>query len=330
MRSFPRSPLVLAALGLGCVAGLLPSGCRPSPPPDPTDAVAIVAGIPIRPHELQAELQRRFPALDRNLPAEEIRQTVLDELIRQKALLHRARAQGLDQDPETRRRIELLITSIYLEKSGPNPDSLPLPTDEELRTAYEQSGTEFATPERFRVALIEWRRSPKATAEKDLELRQETERIAAELAAKNSDPTAFADTARRHSSDRTSRYQGGDVGWVELERKAHPWPSPVVEAISRLKSAGDLSPIVETPTGFYLLKLLAHQAPSTKPLTAVRSELVHRLVRDRKASQAETFEKDLRAGITIEIHPEMLERVPVPETRMAQSSPPSSPTRTRR
>jgi len=236
----------------------------------------------------------------------------------------------LDQDPETLRRIEQLITSIYLEKNGPNPESLPLPTDEEIRAAYENSGSEFATPERFRVALIEWRRYQKGTAEKDLELRREVERIAVELAAKSSDPTAFAEAARQHSSDRVSRYQGGDVGWVESGRKAQSLPGPVVEAIGRLQTTGDLSPLVETPTGFYLVKLLAHQAPAIRPLTEVRNELVHRLVRNRKASQAEQFEKGLRAGLQIEIRHEALERVPVPETRIAQSSPPPSPTRSRR
>lgn len=324
------SRLARAAVGLGSIATLLTLGCRPTPPPDLSDAVALVEGIPIRAEELTAELQRRAGTLDPKLSASEARQSALAELIRHRALLHRARAQGLDRDPETQRRIDRLVASIYLEKHGPDPEKLPLPSDEEIRVAYEKSRSEFATADQYRVGLIFLKRSPKATSEKDLECRRSAERLATDLASKSANPNAFTEAARQYSEDRASRYLGGDVGWVELGRKAYPWPTEVVQAIAKLKTDGELSPLIETPTGFYLLKRLAYQPPGFKPLTEVRDELVHRLVRTRKSSQAEQFEQDLRAGLQIEIREDALARIPLPETRLAQAAPPASPTRTRR
>lgn len=305
---------------LGLIAVIVAPGCRPPTGPEITDAVAWVEGVPIRHAELEAEIQRRPPAQP-SLSDAELRDSVLADLIRHRALLHRARTEGLDQDPETRRRIERLIASIYLEKHRPDPDQIPTPTDEEIRQSYDQKRAEFATPERIRVGLIHLRGSPKASTEKAHELRQTAERLRADL-----DPTAggtalFADLARQHSDDRTSRYQGGDIGWVELGRKNPPWPEPVVQAMSRLQSAGDLSPVIETPSGCYLLKLLAREGVGVRPLEAVRDEVIHRLQVARKAALTERFENDLKAGLQVQVVPDAVARVEVPPRRLANSTP---------
>lgn len=304
------------------------SGCRPQINPEVTDAVAWVEGVPIRRAELEAEIRRRPPGQP-SLSDGELRDSVLADLIRHRALLHRARTEGLDQDPETRRRIDRLIASIYLEKHSPDPDTIPAPTDEEIRQSYEQRRGEFATPERIRVALIYLRGSPKASGEKAHELRQTAERLRACL-----DPTAggsvlFADLARQISDDRTSRYHGGDIGWVELSRKNPPWPEPVVQAMSRLQAAGDLSPVIDTPSGCYLLKLLAREGAGVRPLEAVRDEVTHRLQVARKTALTDRFETDLKTGLQVQVVPDAVARVVVPERRLANATrqPPALPHR---
>ena len=309
-------PLALSLL-IGCVLG---TGCSKPAPTEISDAVAIVEGAPIRAVELQAELQRRPPALP-GISDPAARNSVLADLIRNRVLLHRARSQGLDRDPETQRRIDRLIAAIYLEKHAPNPESLPNPSDEEIRQAYEQRRSDFTTPERIRVGLIYLRGSPQASVEKSLELRQSAERLRADLDPAASGTATFANLARQHSDDRTSRYQGGDIGWVELGRKNHPWPDAVVQAMSRLQSAGDLSSVVETPSGCYLLKLLAREGAGFRPMEAVREQVTHGLLVARKAALTERFEKDLKEGLQIQIHSDAVARVPMPERRLANSTP---------
>jgi hypothetical protein len=305
------------------------SGCRPPSAPEITDAVAWVDGVPIRSAELEAEIRRRPPGQP-NLSDADLRESVLADLIRHRALLHRARSEGLDQDPETRRRIERLIASVYLEKHSPDPDQIPAPTEDEIRQSYEQRRSEFATPARVRLAMIHLRGSPKASEEKTAELRQKAERFRAQLDPSAGGNASFADLARQHSDDRASRYQGGDVGWVAVGRTNQPWPEAVVQAMSTLQTAGDLSPVVETPSGCFLLKLLAREGAGFRPLEAVKEEIAHRLLVARKAALTQQFENGLRAGLQIQILQDAVAHVPVPERRLAQSTTPQPPALPRR
>lgn len=64
----------------------------------------------------------------------------------------------------------------------------------------------------------------------------------------------FAQLARKHSEDPDTAPQGGDLGY----RKRGELPVPLEEVAWKLK-VGEVSDIVRTPAGFYLLKLTEKQ-----------------------------------------------------------------------
>jgi peptidyl-prolyl cis-trans isomerase D len=62
----------------------------------------------------------------------------------------------------------------------------------------------------------------------------------------------FASIAKQYSHDKLSNYKGGDIGWVtqnELSKEIN-------KAVFTIKNIGDISDIVETVQGYYIVKLL--------------------------------------------------------------------------
>lgn len=79
----------------------------------------------------------------------------------------------------------------------------------------------------------------------------------------------FASIAKQYSHDKLSNYKGGDIGWVtqnELSKEIN-------KAVFTIKNIGDISDIVETVQGYYIVKLLDLNEAKIKPFISVK-ELV--------------------------------------------------------
>src|SRR5262249_38241118 len=91
------------------VSLLLLNGCGRK---ENADVLATVGPRHIRAADLRAEVERRY---QRQQPVPD-KQTLLQEMIDREALLQRARAAGLDHDPQTARAIENLLLGQLTER----------------------------------------------------------------------------------------------------------------------------------------------------------------------------------------------------------------------
>ena len=82
-------------------------------PPPAMDYVAKVGDISIAPGEYSEALAKRSKSFGSDRVVADLRQQVLDELIREKVLLNKARVAGLDRDPELVRRWERMVVAKY-------------------------------------------------------------------------------------------------------------------------------------------------------------------------------------------------------------------------
>lgn len=92
----------------------------------------------------------------------------------------------------------------------------------------------------------------------------------------------FAELARLYSDDPGSASRGGDLGFFSLGRTVKPFE----DAAFALKNVGDLSPIVRTPFGYHIIKLLGRKKSAT--LDEEREELKSMLRRNPEKINAET------------------------------------------
>jgi len=317
------------SLGNIALAAALLVGCRPnSTAPLPTtpavDVVATVGDLVIRVDDLTEALAKRSKALGAGRASEELRQQVLDELVREKVLLLKARAAGLDRDPELVQRWERMVVAKYEAAHKPDAEKQRAPTAAEVEQVYQEHATEYQRPERIRVALIQVNGSPKATEEKRAELRTRAEKV---LALAQKPEANFAELARIHSEDRATRYSGGDGGWMERGQTPPSWPKELADAAFTLRMADVIAPLVEAGGSFYVLKLIERQAAGVRPLVEVRDRIVHQLKEQQRVANEERFYAEQKAGLNVEINQAALQAVPLPAPAVAKApgTPPSLP-----
>ena len=107
------------------------------------------------------------------------------------------------------------------------------------------------------------------------EARTKIDALAAEL-ARGAD---FAELARQHSADQSSRTKGGELPWFGTGRMVESFE----EAAFGLAADGDISEPVQTQYGWHLIKRLEYKSPPT--FEDAKRDLEKRLQRDSRSEQ---------------------------------------------
>ena len=302
-------------------------GCRGEKPaaqlPPSPEVVAKVGEFTISPADFSEGLAKRAKSLGGEA-GPTLRQQVLDELIREKVLLNKARAAGVDRDPEMVRRWERMVVAKYEAAHKPDAEKQRAPSAAEVEQFYQEHAAGYQRRERIRVALIQVKGSAKATEEKQGELRARAEKVFALAQAPDAN---FAELARLHSEDRATRYSGGDAGWLERGQTPQSWSKDLADAAFSLETTGVVAPLVEVNGSFYVLKLIERQAAGVRPPAEVRDRIVHKLKEQQRVANEERFYAEQRAGVNVEINQATLQAVPLPTPAVAKApgAPPSLP-----
>ncbi len=226
--------------------------------PDPTVAgtavVARLADMQVRQDEVE-QFMRALPPADRvavrqNGAAVEL---MLRQLLANEALLKEARQQQWAERPEIRAKLQAavqevtdrVISSSYLDSVTQLPAGFP--SDAELNAAYERAKSQLQIAATYHVAQIYL----------PIEQGTNSASVQAEAAklSKQARQGDFAALAKARSQDAPSAAQGGDVGNLPLAQMRPEFR----ETVAAMKP-GEVSDPVQSPSGFHVLKLLAHQA----------------------------------------------------------------------
>ncbi len=305
LRSSPRRWLVGLGIGLG---GWLLAGCRQEPAaptgtPGSND-VAVVAGRPIRVEAFRQELARRAPG---TTP-----EAVLDSLLLFEATLARARAAGFDREPDTAAALEQLLVARYREREAPDVEA-PEVREEEIQALYDAHPERHVLPPAVRGAVLFLKLSPKAAPEQRAALRTRAGELREQSIA--GDAATRERLVRENSEDQATRYRGGDTGWLVSGTPGQGWEPAVVEALRSLAEPGDHAPLVETPKGLYLVRLMETRPPATRPLGEVREVLRRQLQREKRELRQAEFRARMLAGLEIRTNRSVFERLaPLPKT----------------
>jgi parvulin-like peptidyl-prolyl isomerase len=269
------------------VAVLAFSGCG-SDTPD-TDPVAIRVGErEVRISEVQAE----FDSLKANgSPLTKDGERFMENYVERLAALERARALKLDQDIELKRQAENLLIGRLKQVEVEDQLAALEVTDEELQDYYQANISDYSTPAQVRVALLYLEASKHLSDEARNGIRSKMEEGRSRALDLPAETRGFGADAMVYSDEATSRFKGGDIGWLQDGAARYRWPEVVVETAFNL-DAGAISEVLETDAGFYLIKQLDSRASQVRPLGArVASSLKTKLLRQKKTE----FERALKA-----------------------------------
>ena len=245
----------------------------------------------------------------------ERRRELLEQMVNHLVQLNAAEAAGIPEEPEFSDLVErMMIQRLREQRLEASLDDMAI-TDAEVVQYYEANQDQFTRPERRQVALIRINRPAREEGDDFESLRSRAEEARAAAESLPDDVPHFGGVAVDYSDDRGSRYQGGVVGWlVDSDQSQYRLEPEVIAAAFELDSAGDISPVIETASALWLVRLVALEAERRQPLASVTEGIRHRLTRQRAAELENGLVDSLRSEQTISINEAALDAVPVPES----------------
>ncbi len=278
------------------------------------DAVlASVGDDQITVSQFRREMDARSGGIPGQFATAEQRRALLDHMIRFRAMVAQARAEGYDADPEVITIFERAMVAKFQMDQLVGPRENLEVTDEEVAAYYAEHRAAYDRPERSRAAIVFFKSSPLATEEKQQELQERVQQALDEANALDPTILHFGPVARKYSEDRASRYVGGVIGWlIKYPNRQYKWETPVVDAVFSLSEPGQIAPIIHTEKGTYLVRLVDRETASPRPFDQVKNGIRHQLMRSRTQQLDQTFEAGVLAGINVDINQEILSGIEAP------------------
>jgi hypothetical protein len=301
-----------------CAVLCLGSQCKKSVSSNGTkdEALAIVAGQRITAHDLQAEAEWRM-VNNQAVPEPE---TLLKEMVNRLALVERAKQSGVAAEPDTRRRIESLLIARLREQHLDALLAKVEVSDAELRAAYAARSGEFSRKGLDRFSILFQAAQSKMSEGRRAEA---SKRLEAALTLADANPApggrgpaaaGFGAVAIDYSDDQTSRYRGGDIGWIEADVKATRWPAAVLEA-GRALAPGTRSGILESEEGYFVIMKTDSRPAGVRPFEEISERLRQSLRREKQRACEERFVAESLALAKVEMNAAAARNVTLPVSK---------------
>ena len=303
--------------GAGLLVAVMGSGCRREAPPGTPDAVAWVGGRPVLASALESELRRRSgggQAVDRD--------QVLAELVELEAAYGKAVASGFVDEPEVQRAIRLLVADRLREaKSGELAGDTGM-GEERARALYAATTNRFVRPEAWNVAWIRVEAPRKATEEKKAQAMERARALKRRAEKECAGMPHFGPVAAEASADASTRYRGGELGWMTMAQMESRLDGAVVAAVRGMGAAGAVSEPVLAEDGIYLVKLMGRRPAQLRSFDEVRPQLDHELATRARREREERWSRWCREGVEVRVEAERLARVEAPRAGTNGPTPP--------
>jgi parvulin-like peptidyl-prolyl isomerase len=292
----------------------------------PTNAVAQVGDSIISLEQFQTLLNQRSRGHSEQFASLEGVESILKELIQEEVLYQRAKAEGYETNAEMVATIKRMMIHKYQEdRLKELTGSSVTVSDEEINAYYQEHAVEYTTPEQKMGAII-FISAPGSDAARKIEIERKIQEIrieAMDTQPKETVRFGFGALAVKHSEDQTTRYQGGKMGWLQ-NRPHGRWDDLVVEALFALEREGEISPIIATAKGYYLVKLVDAKPLTVRPLSQVQEGIRYKIGRENKQRAQEEFYATQKAQVEIRINQALLE-VTQPQPAPSRLRPPGTP-----
>lgn len=259
--------------------------------------VAKVGSREVSAADIKSQLDSLGPAERAALLAdrEQLAGFVRSVLVRE-AVLAEARGAGWDKNPRSLAALDRLrdqyIVESYLLEVGKVPEGFP--SEEELKQAYDAEKERLRLPRRYRLSQIFIAAGPdkKAAAKRAQELRSSLEE----------EPAEFVAMAKRNSNDTASAARGGDLGWLAADEIR-----PAIRSAVAPLGKGQISPAVEEPEGFHIVKVDDVREAGPASFEEVREQLAVALRNRRAALNRESYLAGLLAKEPVSVNELALE-----------------------
>lgn len=291
------------------------------------EVIANVGEANITVEQIQAQMRFKGGHIPGRFDSLESKQKLLDEMIHFEVLAQKAREAGYENDPEIQEAVKKMLVRKYKQEYLNLLLQKEKISEDEVRAYYEENIQEFSSPEAFRAAIISIKHSQNETSASKQAKRKKTEEVR-QLALKVSNKTDdFGQLARKYSDDSKTKFKGGKLSWIVKGATVYNLNQDILNSIFSLRNKGDISPVIETKRGLYLVKLIDKRPSQVKKYKTVRDRIRDSLIAKNQQKRLMEFYEDSKEGMDIRVSMEKLENIPAPSSRFVKSKnqPPSFP-----
>jgi peptidyl-prolyl cis-trans isomerase SurA len=193
------------------------------------------------------------------------------------------------EDYKTQIRNGMLTQEVIRREVGSH---INIPTEEKV-TYYTAHPDEFTRPEEVQLTEIFL-----STDGKSPEEMESVQKKAEDLLARVRKGDDFNEIAKRYSEGSTAKDQGGDLG-VFKRGVLSPQLNDVVFKMEK----GQITDVIQTKTGFEILKVEAHFVAGLQPLDKVENEVMNRLYMEKMQPTLRTYLGELREESYVNVKP---------------------------
>lgn len=193
------------------------------------------------------------------------------------------------EDYKTQIRNGILTQEVIRREVGSH---INIPTDE-VKQYYDAHQQEFTRPEEVDIAEIFL-----STEGKSPEEIESVQRKAEDLHNRVVKGDDFNEIAKRYSEGSTAKDQGGDLGTFKRGALA-----PQLEDVVFKMEKGQITDVIQTKTGFEILKVQAHFQAGLQPVDKVENEIMNKLYMSKMQPQMRTYLAELREESYVMVKP---------------------------
>lgn len=164
---------------------------------------------------------------------------------------------------------------------------------DKIEEYYRKNVSQYSTPEEIRLSMIVLRPDESGEAETAVEAKRV---MAQEIRGKLADGADFAGMAQMYSDDSTAEF-GGDWGWIDRKTLTAD-----LNKVAFSLAPGQLSNVVQVGDTFYIMRVEARKAATTKPLAELREEIGKKLFEEERIRLQEQWLETLRKKAYVKIY----------------------------
>ena len=225
------------------------------------------------------------------------RATLLKRMAQVIALADLARADGLDKDEGIRMQIEYNANEILAAEVMDELINKIEVTDDDIKLYYLKHEEEFRFPETVKVRHILVAVQRGATDNDRKAAREKAEGLLKRI----KEGEDFAKLASEFSNDAASKSKGEELGFFPRGRM----PKPFEDVAFSLKP-GEVSDIIDTPYGYYILRLEEKKGAGVRTLEEARDQIREKLLELMKKEKTQDLVDKALKERGVEIHTELI------------------------
>lgn len=293
-----------------------------------SDILAIIDGDVISKDEFIQQMTLRGGNRPGQYHEVKQRKFLLDFMINQKLMMNDAEVKGINKNDTVQRLYRKATIDKYLDEVLESKLDAVRVSDSEIKQHFEDNFSIYEKPARKRAAIIYKATNSETSAEEKEAIKQSLLAIKSSVSELDTNTYHFGDLALENSDDRASMYQGGVIGWfIENPNRAYKWDRSVIQELFKLSDNGDVSDVVETDQGLFLVRLVASENVNVKTLAQVSSGIKKQILKSKQDQVKRDFINSLAANSKVEVNEELLAQIePInPIKRNSERKPPALP-----